>query len=102
MAGAIGEEIPSAEAAGSHNCSFSPCILTMRTSSPLFSVADSVSTTLGIDELYVDLSDESGLKSALDQEKWSAFIKNLLTYADADSLKCAVMGAFRRDLQQAM
>ena len=59
--------------------SMMPCVLTMRTASPIFAATDAISITLGVDELYVDLSSEDGLKSALDQEKWSVFIKSWLT-----------------------
>ena len=92
--GTVGEENPSATASPVTNPCLTPCMLTLRTDSPIFVAIDSISITLGIDELFVDLASEDGLKSTLDQEKWDAFIKNLLTFADADALKCAVMGSF--------
>ena len=58
--------------------SMTPCILTMRTASPIFDATDAISMTPGIDELYVDLSSKDGLSSALDQEKWSG-LRMLMT-----------------------
>ena len=96
----VREEKSPVIAATTTDSSVTPCILTVRTASPIFDKTDAISNTLGIDELYVDLSSKDGLSSALDQETWSSFIRRLLTFAKVDALKSAVLGAFGETCNQ--